>query len=152
MHSRTKKILVAVVVLSLFGILVSAYATYQHYRPAGTSFCNLSDAVSCDIVNKSKYSEIAGVPVAIIGIFGYLILAGIASMLFAKRMEERRGILALSVLSACALLFSLYLTFVEFFWLKALCLLCITSQIIILLIFIISFFLWRAFSKSPASL
>lgn len=151
MHASLKKMLTRVVVLSLIGILVSAYATYQHYRSSGTSFCNLSDVVSCDIVNKSKYSEIAGMPVAIIGVIGYAVLAAIAGMLSAGSIKKQRGVGALVILSAGALLFSFYLTYVEFFWLKALCILCIASQIIILLIFLIALSLWRSFSKLPAS-
>lgn len=150
MHFRIKQLIGAVVALAIIGVLVSAYATYQHYRPSGTSFCNLNSVVSCDVVNKSKYSEIAGVPVAIIGIIGYLVLAGIAGMLFAGRAEKQRGALALVFLSGGALLFSFYLTFVEFFWLNALCPLCIASQIVILLIFIISIIIWRTSSKSHA--
>ncbi|MBI2638724.1 vitamin K epoxide reductase family protein [Candidatus Peregrinibacteria bacterium] len=150
MHSHLKKFTVAAAALAILGVLVSAYATYQHYRPSGTSFCNLNNVVSCDIVNKSKYSEIAGVPVSIIGIIGYLVLAGIAASLFAGRIKKQHGALALIFLSGGALFFSFYLTFIEFFWLNALCPICITSQIIIFLIFIISLILWRISSKLPA--
>jgi uncharacterized membrane protein len=149
MHFSSQTYLKIILLLSLLGTAVSAYATYQHYRPSGTSFCNLNDVVSCDIVNKSKYSEIAGVPVAVIGIGGYTLLAFLAGMMLAHRMEKR-GSVALILLSSGALVFSLYLTFVEFFWLNALCLLCITSQIVILLIFVISLVLWRTSLKSPA--
>ncbi len=149
MHSYQKKLALTILIFSILGVFVSAYATYQHYRPSGRSFCNLNNVVSCDIVNKSKYSEIAGIPVAIIGIIGYLVLAGLAGMLLTRR-KEHMGRPALVILSGGALLFSFYLTFVEFFWLGALCLLCITSQIIILLIFITSLMLWRTSSKSPA--
>lgn len=151
-YEKMKKLLGTVIALAIIGVLVSTYATYQHYRPSGTSFCNLNNVVSCDIVNKSKYSEIAGVPVAVIGIIGYLVLAGIAGMLFAGRIRKQRGILALLILSVGAMFFSFYLTFVEFFWLNALCPLCITSQTVILLIFIISLILWRTSSKSHAQL
>lgn len=149
MNLRFQKYSTLILLLSIVGVFVSAYATYQHYRPAGTSFCNLNNVVSCDIVNKSKYAETAGVPVAIIGMLGYLILTGFALMLVTQR-RERTSRKALVIFSGGALLFSFYLTFVELFWLQALCLLCITSQIIILLIFVISLMLWRTFSKLSA--
>lgn len=152
MPAAPRRLLQAIFLLALLGILVSAYAAYQHYRPAGTSFCNINSAVSCDIVNKSRYSEIAGVPVAVIGILGYALLAAIALALW-KGAMGRGGIVLLALMASGALVFSLYLTFIEFFRLGALCPLCITSQILIAFIFIISFSLWRAPSKSlPSSL
>jgi len=129
--------------LSGCGAALSAYLVYQHYKPAGTSFCDINNYISCDIVNQSIYSEIAGVPVAILGLIAYIVL-----FLIAVRTTSKRSTELLMLLSAGSFLFSLYLTYLEFFVLYAICLLCLISQLIILLFFIISLLLWRKHRNS----
>lgn len=129
-------------VLSFLGMLVTAYLTYQHFADPGESFCNVSDYVSCDIVNKSVYAEIFGIPVAILGFAAYVLFFG-----FSFKIVPR--LLWLGVLfSGLGLLFSLYLTSVEFFVLDAICIFCVTQQLLILLIFITFLLVWRKFGKS----
>lgn len=132
--------------LSFLGILVAAYLVYQHYKPAGGSFCNIGDYVNCDIVNKSIYSEIFGIPVAALGMLAY-------GILFAGSMWMKRNIAVLSwllVFAGLSLALSLYLTFVEFFVLRAVCMFCITQQILIIIIFITLIMLWLAHRKSSS--
>lgn len=136
-----KKYLSALTLLSLAGILVTAYLVYQHYKDPGGSFCNVNDYVSCDIVNKSVYSEFLGIPVAILGLIGYIVL-------FAGTLAMRKGKLSFgfvrhgTFLAGAGALFSLYLTFIEIFILRAVCIFCLTQQILIVLIFITLLTLW----------
>lgn len=137
--------MLAVGVLSDIGIALTAYLLYQHYRSSGSSFCNISEYLNCDIVNKSTYSEIFGIPVALFGLFAYLVIGLIAyglSFGFDFRKIHRRlwpGMIIklLYWFVAIGLLFSLYLTYVEFFILQALCIFCLSHQAIILIIFVI---------------
>lgn len=125
------------------GIVVSSYLIVQHYKLAGTSFCDINNFVSCDIVNQSIYAEIAGIPVAILGLIAYSTL-----LILAMRATSKKDAGRLALLSAGGLAFSLYLTYLEFFVLSAVCLMCLTSQVIILLFFITSLLLWQ---KNPHS-
>lgn len=135
--------------LSGGGILLGCYLLYQHYKPAGSSFCNITDYINCDIVNKSTYAEIAGVPVALMGIIAYCLLFAASRKLFYTG-SSRNLLLFSTFLAGGSFLFSLYLTVVEFFVLYAICLFCILSQVIILTIFILTLLLWREFSKSSS--
>lgn len=146
-----KQYLILLTVLLALGMLITAYLVYQHYKSAGGSFCNVSDYVSCDVVNKSKYSEIVGFPVALLGFLAYAIFF-FFSIGFLKNWKfPRRTLGVLVFFSAASVLFSLYLTIIEFFVLKALCLLCITQQMLIFFIFFIFLYLWlqkKSFSHS----
>ena len=61
--------------LSLFwrlaGAIVSSVSLYHHYGTSQTTYCDFGESFNCDIVNRSTYSTIFGVPVALIGIAGY---------------------------------------------------------------------------------
>lgn len=140
-HPKGKFYLKILMLLSVFGMLVSAYLTYQHFKPVGGPFCNINDYVSCDIVNKSIYSEFFHIPVAILGFSAYAIIFAVSFGLLKERLPPYfLGLTAL--FTGASLGFSIYLTSMEFFVLNAACLYCITSQITIFIIFIISLNIW----------
>jgi uncharacterized membrane protein len=89
--------------LALAGVVVSALALRVHYD-TGTEPCSINEKWDCGIVNHSPYAEIAQVPVAAIGIAGYLALAGLA-------LARRRA--SLAGLAVIGLGFALYLTNIE---------------------------------------
>lgn len=136
------KYLRAVAILSVLGMLVTFYLIYQHYKPAGEGFCNVSDYVSCDVVNKSKYAEIFGVPVAAFGFAAYAIMAVAAFALYKGWLKERRVLGLLTLFAGISMVFALGLTYIEFVLLRAVCIFCITQQIIIIIIFITLLALW----------
>lgn len=107
------------------GLLISLYALKQHYAPLGTSVCNVGGAFSCDLVNKGPYGEIAGFPVAAIGLIGYLMIAVVA-MQFSKTKDPVLGKSLLALLAG-GMAFSLYLTSLEAFVIRAWCLICLGS-------------------------
>lgn len=115
-----------ILIASALGMLISAYSTYSHYDSATDTFCDINTALSCTTVNKSIYSEIGGIPVALIGLYGY----GLIILLALKRVHAK-WLLATSILG---LVFSLYLTWIEFFALRTICILCVASQLLILII------------------
>ena len=65
------------VVLAILGIVVSALALREHYR-TDASPCSINERWDCGIVNKSPYAMLWGVPVALIGMAGYLLLGLLA--------------------------------------------------------------------------
>jgi vitamin-K-epoxide reductase (warfarin-sensitive) len=110
-------------ILALLGIAVSSLALREKYRPYGESPCDINDRWDCGIVNHSPYAVIPegsshGLPVAVIGIIGYLVLGILASRRFYRSML---------VFAVPALAFSLYLAHIEKSVLGVWCLYCAIS-------------------------
>ena len=72
--------------LSLAGIVISAISLERHYAKSATPYCDFSQRFSCDIVNRSEYSTLFGIPVAGIGVAGYAFLL-LLSTVQRKRSE-----------------------------------------------------------------
>ena len=113
----------AIAVLAVAGIAVSAVSLQRHYAKSATAFCDLGEKFNCDIVNRSEYSTVMGIPVAGIGIVGYGVLLAL-STLYRSRAETPTRLLAAAVLG---LGFALYLTYVEGYVLGTWCILCLSS-------------------------
>jgi uncharacterized membrane protein len=156
MMIQRRKILTFISILSFAGVLVTTYLITQHFGESGASFCNVSDYVSCDVVNKSRYSKLFGIPVSILGWATYIILTIVSvGLIKGVRFERIFSFLKprflemfLLLFSGFGFLFSLYLSYIEFFVLHALCVFCLTQQFIIFFIFLISIFLWRQKRKA----
>ena len=118
-----------IVILAILGIVVSSLALKVHYDDPGKEPCSINDKWDCGVVNHSPYAMIRGVPVAAIGIAGYLLIAVLG---FARR----KGLLLVSVLVGFA--FALYLTNIEAHVLEVYCLYCVISQGIIAVLALLS--------------
>ena len=114
--------------LAVAGIVVS-YLALQVHRSDDTAPCSINEHWDCGIVNHSRYAEIHGIPVAAIGIAGYLVLGLLAIL-------RRRALLL--VLSLGALAFTLRLSYIEYHNLQVWCLYCVISQGIMALITILA--------------
>jgi uncharacterized membrane protein len=123
-----------IAILSLAGGVLSAISLQRHYAKSDTTFCDFSQKFSCDIVNRSEYSELAGIPVAGIGIAGYAGLF-LLSTLWKSRPETPMRLLAAA---GVGLAFALYLTYIEAYQLRTWCILCLGSQLAIFLITVLS--------------
>lgn len=122
--------LLLISILSIAGMVVSAVSLQRHYAKSATEFCDFSQKFNCDIVNRSEYSEVQGIPVAAVGVLGYATLFFLST--FSKsRAETPNRLLAASVAGLC---FALYLTYIEAHALKTWCTLCVASQALIFLI------------------
>jgi len=111
--------------LALAGLGIAAYLTYTHYSKSAIA-CPTS---GCETVQSSSYAVIAGIPVALLGLIGYLvILVGLAL----PRETGRAIVLAASLAGS---LFSLYLLAVQAFEIHAFCAWCVASDVIVLAIF-----------------
>ncbi len=123
-----QRLLRSLVVLTGFGMLVSLYAVYQHFSH-GSSFCNINAQFNCDTVNRGPYSEIVGVPVAVIGALGYLWLHVLAHELVRRPRVLVRNLFAASIVGA--VLFTVYLAWVSHVKIGAWCPTCIASYVVI---------------------
>jgi len=120
-----------IMTLAVLGVLAASLALHEHYY-TGTSPCSINDRWDCGVVNHSQYAVMAGVPVAAIGIGGYLLL-----LVLALKKARR----ALVVFATPGLAFSLYLSHVEASILQVWCVYCVFSLAMISLI-TVSAFLW----------
>jgi uncharacterized membrane protein len=106
------------VVLAILGIVVSALALREHYRTEGDSPCSINERWDCGIVNHSPYAVRWGIPIAIFGIAGYLLMAALA---------WRRAYRLLLATALAALAYSLYLAHIEATILGVWCIYCVIS-------------------------
>jgi vitamin-K-epoxide reductase (warfarin-sensitive) len=116
-----------IIALAILGILDSAASLISYFSSTAASYCTFGPHFSCDLVYSSSYARIAGVPVALIGVAGYVLL-GI--MAFAAR-KNMRMLPYLFFAAAGGLAFSLYLAYVEAFVLDVWCVYCVISLAII---------------------
>jgi uncharacterized membrane protein len=134
--SRSEKNLrISLMVLGLIGLVDSAYLAYIKLANATASCAGIGD---CDAVNSSKYAEVAGIPIALLGAGAYL------TMLMLLFLEKRGGLwqeqspLFMFVLTLIGVLYSAYLTYIEVAILYAICPYCVLSAVILVIMFGIS--------------
>jgi vitamin-K-epoxide reductase (warfarin-sensitive) len=139
MSGRARRLSLAIAILAVLGIAVSSVSLDHHFRESKTSYCDFGQSFNCDIVNRSEYSSIAGVPVALIGILGYAALLAFAT--FYREKAETPAILAIASLGGLA--FALYLTYIEKFVLAVWCILCLGSLAVIFTISVLSLLLLK---------
>lgn len=117
-----------IALLALAGVVVSTLALRVHYT-TDVEPCSFNEKWDCGMVNRSPFAEIAHVPVAAIGIVGYVALIGLA-------LARRRRLLAIA--SIIGMGFALYLSHVERDIIMVWCLYCVISQGLIALITLLS--------------
>ncbi|MGA2009209.1 MAG: vitamin K epoxide reductase family protein [Solirubrobacteraceae bacterium] len=126
--SASAKIHRGMLVLTALGIVLAAYLTYVHYsgiKPACTA------GQSCIKVQTSQWSELDGVPVALMGLIGYVAILG--TLLAPDREETRLATLGMTLIGFG---FSAYLTYRELFSIHAVCEECATSAVFITILLI----------------
>jgi uncharacterized membrane protein len=117
------------IVFAVIGIVASSLALREHYRTE-VSPCRINERWDCGIVNHSPYAVLFGVPVAVIGIAGYLLL-GILAFKKAYRLAL--------VASGAGLGFALYLAHIESAILGVWCIYCVISLGVISLLTLLTF-------------
>lgn len=111
------------IALTLAGLGVASYLTYVHYSGIAP-VCTAGG--SCLKVQTSAYSKLAGVPVALMGLIGYVAI--MASLLAPENETSRFATVALTVVGFG---FSAYLTYRELFTIHAVCEWCVSSAVIL---------------------
>jgi len=113
-------------VLSVLGIAISLYLTYTKLTESEIK-CGFG---GCNVVQKSEYSQVFGIPVAVFGVIFYFLL-------FALNHLKANKFLKYWVL--IGLVFSLYFTYLELFVINAICTWCVASAILIVLATVLVF-------------
>jgi uncharacterized membrane protein len=121
-RSRPDGLTLAIGVLILAGIGVSGYLTIVHYADIDPVCAGGSGG--CHTVQASDYADLAGVPVALLGLIGYV---GLAATLFVPGEPGRTAGMGLAIAGAG---FSLYLTYLELFVIDAICQWCVASAVL----------------------
>jgi uncharacterized membrane protein len=117
---RTLRVLAALVALA--GVAVAGYLTRAHYGD-GSLVCPVGG--SCEEVQESEYAEIAGIPVALLGLVAY------AALLALIVWDAPLARLAAAALALTGLLFSLYLLVVQAFVIDVFCVWCLANDVVI---------------------
>jgi len=123
------KLRAAAIVVAVIGLGIATYLTIVHYA-GGSPVCAI--AHGCATVQKSRYAELAGVPVAVLGLLGYVALL----VSLARDTEAFRT--AAAFIAIAGLAFSGWLTYVEVFTLHAICIWCVGSAICMALLAILT--------------
>jgi vitamin-K-epoxide reductase (warfarin-sensitive) len=113
----------AIAVLAVAGVAVSGVSLERHYAKSATAFCDVGEKFNCDIVNRSEYSAVMGIPVAGIGIAGYGVLLALATV-YRSRVEMPTWLFGAAL---AGLAFASYLTYLEGYVLETWCILCLSS-------------------------
>jgi uncharacterized membrane protein len=116
-------------VLGVIGLGVAIYLTVVHYTGA-EPICGISHG--CHTVQTSKYAELAGIPVAVLGLAGY------AALLLALPIRGENGRLVRVAITAIGFLFSAYLTYLELFVIDAICQWCVASAILMTALLVVT--------------
>jgi len=130
LSAGNRALFLIIAILSLAGAVVSGVSLQRHYAKSATTYCDFNQQFNCDIVNRSEWSTLAGIPVAAIGIAGYAALFLLAT-LWRSRAETPTRLLIAALIGFA---FALYLTYVEKYQLMTWCILCLSSQALIFLI------------------
>ena len=138
MSDRALRAVVALVALA--GIAVAGYLTYVHYQPDAL-IC--TSGGGCETVQESSYAELAGIPVALLGLLGYVAVL----LLVAWDSELARTLAAAIALTAAG--FAVYLLVLQAFVIDAWCVWCLVNDVVIVPLLAITT-AWRAWSLREA--
>lgn len=119
------RLAIAIAVVCSIGIAVAGYLTYVHYAGLNVP-CPLSGG--CEVVQRSSYSKLDGIPVSLLGLLGYI------AILFSLALRGESGRLTGFGLALVGFGFSIYLTYREVFTIKAICPWCVSSAVMMTLL------------------
>lgn len=121
--------------LALLGLVVAIYMTI--FKLTDNDKMCIGNG-GCSKVNSSIYAEVYGIPVALFGVGGYAVIAALLFMEDRNQFLEQNGTMIVFGLALIGFLFTLYLIYVELALIHALCPFCVTSQITMTILFILS--------------
>jgi uncharacterized membrane protein len=117
-----RRLRTAIAVLALVGIAIASYLTYVHYADV-KAFC-VAGGGGCEKVQTSDFAKLAGIPVAVLGLIGYVLI--LASLWVPGEAAAIAG----ALLALAGFGFSAYLTYRELFTIDAICQWCVASAIV----------------------
>jgi uncharacterized membrane protein len=116
LSDRAARSLLAIAALA--GLTIASYLTVVHYQ-GGVPICATS---GCEIVQRSHYAELLGVPVALLGAFAF------GAMLLSAALRKPVVVVSAAALALTAVLFAGYLAYVQLVVLDAVCMWCVASD------------------------
>jgi uncharacterized membrane protein len=135
----TKRMLAALI--ALVGLFVALYLTLYKVGVIGELACSIG---SCEAVQTSRWSTFLGLPVAAWGLAFYASVLAIALTGLMERYEESRPLaLGMLALTAWGALFSIWLTYIELFVIRAICQWCVISAVLAVGLTVVSYLDWR---------
>jgi len=139
----------ASIVLAAIGIFIAGYIVYTEIINVDP-VCPVNATFDCGVVQHSMYSHLGPIPVAYLGLFGYLLILLVLLLETRIPILALRGRLVVFGLTLFGVLFSGYLTAAEAFALHKWCLWCMGSAVTMLVLFIVSFArVWRDINTLP---
>ncbi len=123
------------IALVVLGIAVSIYMTIYKLTDNNSMCLGSGD---CSVVNASRYSEVNGIPVAVIGVIGYVAILAALLLETRSRFFRENGTMLTFGMSLTGFIFTVWLIYVEIALIKALCPFCITSQVTMTILFILA--------------
>jgi uncharacterized membrane protein len=124
-----RRLRLAAIVLALAGLGVATYLTYVHYKGINPA-CGLG--ANCVKVQTSEWSKLAGVPVAVLGLVGYVLI------LVSLFVPGEVGLMMGALVALTGFGFSAYLTYRELFSINAICEWCVSSAVLMTMLAIIT--------------
>jgi uncharacterized membrane protein len=123
------------IAFAILGLIVALYLVYIKINPASTFCAGVGD---CEAVNTSIYSEINGIPIAVLGTLAYAFILGILLLESRSGMIEQWGPLVIFGTTLIGVLYSAYLTYIELAVIHKICPYCVTSAVVMTIIFVFS--------------
>jgi len=143
-------VVVTGLLLCVIGLGVATYLTIEHFNTSLSLSCPNTGRINCEKVTTSQYAEVAGIPVAVLGVV-YFVVALVLMSPRAWRSPAPWVRLARFGWLGVGLLMVLYLVWAEFFGVSAICLWCTSVHVITFLLFVLVAFTeaWVPPSDSP---
>jgi uncharacterized membrane protein len=130
-----KKLYWSTIIVSAIGIAISIYMTI--FKLTDNAAMCLGNG-GCSVVNASRYSEIYGIPVAVVGLGGYLAIVAALFLETRSAFFKENGNLLAFGMALIGVMFTAYLTYLEIYVIKAICPFCVASAIAISMVFVLT--------------
>ncbi|MBJ7458206.1 MAG: vitamin K epoxide reductase family protein [Thermoleophilaceae bacterium] len=131
---------IAIAVLGFIGLGIAGYLTYVHYADL-EPICGTG---GCEVVQNSQYAKFAGIPVPVLGLLGWI------AILVSLLIPGDLGRATTALMGLFGFGFSVYLTYLELFKIKAICQWCVANAVVMTIVMVLSVVrLWRY--QPPAS-
>jgi len=119
----------ALILLSIIGICLASYLFYNFLTKPSVESCYINSKINCEAVTKGPLSTLLGIPVSLVGLSGYIVI------LLCSWFKKKKLALAMATFG---MVFCLFITYQEVFLLKVICPVCLTCQLVMLVVFLLT--------------
>jgi uncharacterized membrane protein len=128
---------ISAIALVVVGLLISGYLSYSKLTETPT-ICTEGGGFNCEVVQSSVYSKLAGIPIAYLGFLSYVALGVMIVLENRVPLLRDYGITLVFGITLFAFLFSMWLVYVQAFRLEAFCVWCLSHEVTMTLLFVVS--------------